>query len=45
MRYGAGPEVLHDIELDLEPGGFFFLTGPSGRLAGGSRCSIATSQA
>ena len=30
MRYGAGPEVLHDIELDLEPGGFFFLTGPSG---------------
>lgn len=30
MRYGSGPEVLHDIELDLEPGGFFFLTGPSG---------------
>ena len=30
MRYGAGPEVLHDIELNLEPGGFFFLTGPSG---------------
>ena len=30
MRYAAGPEVLHDIDLDLEPGGFFFLTGPSG---------------
>ena len=30
MRYGSGPEVLHDITLELEPGGFFFLTGPSG---------------
>jgi cell division transport system ATP-binding protein len=30
MRYGAGPEVLHDISLRLEPGSFHYLTGPSG---------------
>ncbi len=30
MRYGRGPEVLHDIDLDLEAGSFHFLTGPSG---------------
>ncbi len=30
MRYGAGPEVLHDINLHLAPGSFHFLTGPSG---------------
>ena len=30
MRYGAGPEVLRDVSLRLEPGSFHFLTGPSG---------------
>jgi len=30
MRYGAGPEVLRDISLHLEPGSFHFLTGASG---------------
>ena len=30
LRYGTGPEVLHDISLDLAPGTFHFLTGPSG---------------
>jgi cell division transport system ATP-binding protein len=30
MRYGAGPEVLRDINLRLAPGSFHFLTGPSG---------------
>jgi cell division transport system ATP-binding protein len=30
MRYGTGPEVLHDISFTLEPGSFHFLTGPSG---------------
>ena len=30
MRYGAGPEILRDIEFALEPGSFTFLTGPSG---------------
>ena len=30
MRYGLGPEVLHDISLRFEPGSFHFLTGPSG---------------
>jgi len=30
MRYGAGPEVLRDITLRLEPGSFHFLTGASG---------------
>jgi cell division transport system ATP-binding protein len=30
MRYGEGPNVLHDISLRLEPGSFHYLTGPSG---------------
>jgi cell division transport system ATP-binding protein len=30
MRYGAGPEVLRDVNFALEPGSFTFLTGPSG---------------
>jgi cell division transport system ATP-binding protein len=30
MRYGAGPEVLRDITMRLDPGSFHFLTGPSG---------------
>jgi cell division transport system ATP-binding protein len=30
IRYGAGPEVLHDIDMRLAPGSFHFLTGPSG---------------
>ena len=30
MRYGAGPEVLRDINLRLEAGSFHFLTGQSG---------------
>jgi cell division transport system ATP-binding protein len=29
MSYGLGPEVLRDINLDLEPGGIVYLTGPS----------------
>lgn len=30
MRYGRGPEILRDINLDLPRGSFQFLTGPSG---------------
>lgn len=30
LRYGVGPEVLSDINFELEPGSFHFLTGPSG---------------
>src|SRR6185503_10905163 len=30
MRYGAGREVLRDVNFALEPGSFTFLTGPSG---------------
>jgi len=30
MRYGRGPEILHDLDLDLAPGAFHFLTGASG---------------
>src|SRR5262245_36264744 len=30
MRYGEGPEVLHDINLRLDRGDFIFLMGPSG---------------
>ncbi len=30
MRYGAGPEVLRDIGMELAAGSFHFLTGPSG---------------
>jgi cell division transport system ATP-binding protein len=29
-RYGTGAEILHDISVALEPGGFYFLTGASG---------------
>lgn len=30
LRYGAGPEVLHDITFVLKPGSFHFLAGVSG---------------
>lgn len=30
MRYGVGPEVLHDVNVALAPGSFHFLVGPSG---------------
>jgi len=30
LRYGIGPEVLSDVNFELEPGSFHFLTGPSG---------------
>jgi len=30
MRFGAGPEILRDVNVVLEPGSFTFLTGPSG---------------
>jgi cell division transport system ATP-binding protein len=30
MRYGDGPEVLHDVTFELASGAFAFLTGPSG---------------
>lgn len=30
LRYGAGREVLCDLDLELQPGSFHFLTGPSG---------------
>jgi cell division transport system ATP-binding protein len=30
MRYGEGPEVLRDLDFELEPGAFYFLTGASG---------------
>jgi cell division transport system ATP-binding protein len=30
MRYGAGREVLREVNFTLEPGSFTFLTGPSG---------------
>jgi cell division transport system ATP-binding protein len=30
LRYGRGPEVLRDINLEIAPGSFQFLTGPSG---------------
>ncbi len=30
MRYGLGPEVLHDVSFELKAGSFHFLTGPSG---------------
>ncbi len=30
MRYGMGPEVLHDVTFAIEPGEFRYLVGPSG---------------
>lgn len=30
MRYGRGPEILSDVDLELPKGSFTFLTGPSG---------------
>jgi len=30
LRYSTGPEILHDLNLELAPGSFHFLTGPSG---------------
>lgn len=30
MRYGLGPEILHDINLSLPSGSYHYLTGPSG---------------
>src|SRR6186997_2314878 len=30
LRYGAGAEVLRDLDFRLGHGGFYFLTGPSG---------------
>ena len=30
VRYGRGPEVLRDVDAELLPGSFTFLTGPSG---------------
>ena len=30
MRYGDGPEVLHDLNLALPPGDLVFVTGPTG---------------
>jgi cell division transport system ATP-binding protein len=30
LRYGVGPEVLRDLNFDIEPRSFQYLTGPSG---------------
>ncbi|MGE3148351.1 MAG: cell division ATP-binding protein FtsE [Pseudorhodoplanes sp.] len=30
LRYGVGPEILHDLSFRIEPHSFQFLTGPSG---------------
>jgi len=30
LRYGDGPQILHDVSFTVEPGSFQFLTGPSG---------------
>ncbi len=30
LRYSTGPEVLHDLNMELAAGSFHFLTGPSG---------------
>lgn len=30
MRYGLGSEVLHDVNFELQPGSFHFLSGASG---------------
>lgn len=29
-RYAEGPEILHDVSLELEPGSFHFVTGAAG---------------
>ena len=29
-RYATGAEILRDLSLSLEPGGFYFVTGASG---------------
>jgi cell division transport system ATP-binding protein len=30
LRYGAGPQILHEVSFALPPGSFHFLVGPSG---------------
>ena len=30
LQYGLGPEILHDINFEIPPASFQFLTGPSG---------------
>jgi cell division transport system ATP-binding protein len=30
LRYGDGPQILHDVSFTVAPGSFQFLTGPSG---------------
>ncbi|MCI5059533.1 MAG: cell division ATP-binding protein FtsE [Alphaproteobacteria bacterium] len=30
LRYGVGPEILSDVNFQLDPGSFHFLSGPSG---------------
>lgn len=30
LRYGMGPEILRDVNFDIGPKSFQFLTGPSG---------------
>lgn len=30
LRYSTGPEILHDLNIELPSGSFHFLTGPSG---------------
>ena len=30
FKYPTGPEVLKDIQLSLQPGSFYFMTGESG---------------
>ena len=30
LRYGAGPDILHNVSFSLAPGSFHFVTGASG---------------
>ena len=30
LKYGHGPDILHEVNFHLRPGSFHFLTGPSG---------------
>jgi cell division transport system ATP-binding protein len=30
LRYGAGPDILHEVSFTLAPGSFHFVVGPSG---------------